>query len=135
MSVSIDRWTCPVCGVTELLEGSHDQLEGQRAAVQTGHAARHAGERRRSGPLTAALAEAAERIAAFRVRLVVAPADLARVRTMVVRRSLPVEVFADSALERGRGYVMTPRRGVRELSTPGDNPGDSDPSRRAGGHG
>lgn len=126
MTVSNDRWTCPDCEVTEHLEGSVDQLGAQRIAVQAGHAARHEAERRRAGPIAAALLDAAETIAAFRVRLVVAPGDLERVRAMIVRRSLPVEVFADSAIPTGRGYVMTPRRGVRELApSPGvDNPGD-----------
>lgn len=125
MTVTADRWTCGECGVTELLDGPVDALEGQRLAAQTGHAARHAGERRKAGPLAAALLDAAERIAAFRVRLVVAPADLERVRGMVVRRGLPVEVFAGDVAP-GTGYVMTPRRGVRELppSPGGDNPGD-----------
>lgn len=128
MTVSVDRWTCPECEVTERLEGTVDTLEAQRLAAQAGHAARHAAERGRAGPLTMALLDAAEAIAAFRVRLVVAPAELERVRAMVVRRSLPVEVFADPALTTGEGYVMRPRRGVRENrppSTGGDNPGDN----------
>lgn len=127
MSVTCDRWTCPECQVTERLDGSVDQLETQRLAVQNGHAARHLAERGAAGPIAGALLDATEIIAAFRVRLVVAPADLDRVRTMTVRRSLPVEVFADSGLETGQGYVMQPRRGVRENRAPspgGENPGD-----------
>lgn len=131
MSVSTDRWTCPDCEVTELADDAVVEFDAWRDAAQTGHAARHAAERERAGPLAGALLDATEIIAAFRVRLVVAPGELDRVRAMVVRRSLPVEVFADSALEVGAGYVMTPRRGVREMhrlrpSTGGDNPGDGD---------
>ena len=128
MSVTSDRWTCEGCGITELLEGEGEGelREAHRFAVQRGHAARHAAERGAAGPLAGALLDAAEVIAAFRVRLVVAPGDLERVRAQIVRRSLPVEVFADSELGAGQGYVMMPRRGVRERppSPPGDNPGD-----------
>lgn len=115
MSVTGDRWTCGECEVTELLEGDGELRDAHRFAAQTGHAARHEAERRRAGPISLALSNAAEVIAAFRVRLVVAPGDLERVRASIVRRSLPVEVFADRALAPGEGYVMQPRRGVREL--------------------
>lgn len=123
MTVTDDRWTCDTCGVTELLEGSGETLDAFRLAAQAGHAARHAAERSTAGPLAGALLDAAEVIAAFRVRLVVAPADHERVRQQMIRRSLPVEVFADSDLAPGEGYVMMPRRGVRERppSTRGDN--------------
>lgn len=115
MTVTDDRWTCSDCEITELLDGEDAEARAtHRRAVQTGHAARHEAERGRAGPLTAALAEAAEVVAAFRVCLVVPPGDVDRMRAQMVRRSLPVEVFADAALGEGQGYVMTPRRGVRE---------------------
>jgi ferredoxin len=113
VSVSVDRWTCGTCGVTEYLEGTHDQLDEQRAQAQRGHAARHAAERSKVGSIADAISEALEQIIEFRVRLVVAGSEVERVRGMVVRRELPIEVFAGDGLEPGQGYVMLPRRGVR----------------------
>jgi hypothetical protein len=124
VSVTAELWTCDECGVTEHLAAARADtpLAEQRRLVQAGHAQRHAAERRRGKPIAAALADAIEALASVRVRLVVAPGDLDRVRSLIVRRGVSIEVFADGAVAAGHGYVMTPRRGVRELppSTPGD---------------
>lgn len=124
MTVTRDVWTCPTCNVTEHLVDGEPALATQRQLVQLGHAERHRAESARSTPLTEALLDALRVLAAFRVRLVVAPGDLERMRELVKRRGVPIEVFAGD-LQPGHGYVMTPRRGVRELSTPGENPGDN----------
>jgi hypothetical protein len=100
--------------VTEYLEGTHDQLDRQRREAQEGHTARHDAERGKAGTIADALADAIDQLVAFRVRLVVAGSEVERVRAMVVRRELPIEVYAGSDLEPGRGYVMLPRRGVRQ---------------------
>lgn len=130
MSIAGDRWTCPDCEVTERLDtlgASPDQLDRARRLAQAGHASRHEHERQRSTSIAGALAEAADQLAAFRIRLVVAPGDVERVRQLVRRRNVPIEVFAGD-LAPGRGYVMQPRRGVRELSpSPAvDSAGDGD---------
>lgn len=117
MSTVPGVWTCPECEVTEHLAGPYDQLAEQQRLAQLGHGERHAAERARATTIAEALLDAIEQLAAFRVRLVVAPADLERVRAMVVRRGVAIEVFAGD-VPAGRGYVMTPRRGVRELHAP-----------------
>lgn len=126
MTVTAELWTCPECEVTEQLDPA-GHLGEQRLLVQLGHTERHRAERRRAGPIAGALVDAIEALAAMRVRLVVSPGDLERVRELVKRRGVAIEVFAGDVPD-GRGYVMTPRRGVRELpSTGGDNPGDGAP--------
>lgn len=114
MSITREVWTCPGCGVTEQLPGPPEQLDEQRRLAQLGHAERHAAEGRRVSTINEALLDAIEQLAAFRVRLVVAADDLERVREIIKRRGVPIEVFAGD-LPTGHGYVMTPRRGVREL--------------------
>lgn len=114
-SVNVDLWSCPSCEVTETLEGTTEQINVARYLVQQGHAARHRAERARVGPIASALLDVTEAIDAFRIRLVVAPADLERIRSLVIRRQLPVEVYADDELATGEGYMIQPRKGVREL--------------------
>lgn len=115
MNLTRELWTCPECEVTEHLPGPADSLDEQHRLAQLGHAERHTAERRRAGPIAGALVDAIEQLAAMRVRLVVAPGDHARVRELVKRRNVAIEVFADSQLALGHGYVMQPRAGVREL--------------------
>jgi hypothetical protein len=120
MTVTAELWTCPDCTVTERLtptvvDGTLLDVDELRRRVQAGHGSRHAAERRQVTDLTTALIEATERIAAFRVRLVVPPGEVERVRSIIVRRSLPIEVFADGTLTDGQAYVAQPRAGVREL--------------------
>jgi hypothetical protein len=114
VTITAELWTCPECEVSESLERGPD-LDERRRTVQLGHAERHRAERKRAQPILEALLEAIEQLAAFRVRLVVAPGDHARVRELVKRRGVAIEVFADSQLALGSGYVMQPRRGVREV--------------------
>jgi len=114
MSTTRELWTCPTCGVSEPLDGvTMVALDHARRSAQDGHAARHAAERTRARPIPEALADAIEAVVTFRVRLVVAPVEFDRVRSMIVRRELPIEVFADDGCEPGTAYVVTPRRGVR----------------------
>lgn len=121
MSTTRELWTCPTCEVSEQLQGASGMaLDLARRAAQDGHAARHTAERARARPIPEAMADAIEAVLTFRVRLVVAPAEFDRVRAQIVRRELPVEVYADDACVPGTAYVVTPRRGVRP-STPGDD--------------
>ena len=113
MAISDDRWTCPDCNVTEHQPDTPAAMDGWRERALQGHAARHRAERSRSMTTADALVHALETVAELRVRVVVSSADFDAVRGAVVRRSLPLEVFADSELEPGQGYVMTPRRGYR----------------------
>ena len=114
MTITGETWTCPACGVVEVLDVPDLGVDDARQLAEVGHRERHAAERGKATTITAALLEAIEQLAAFRVRLVVAPADVERVRELVKRRAVPIEVFAGD-LEPGSGYVMQPRRGVREL--------------------
>jgi len=125
MTTTRELWTCPTCGVSEPLEGGTVMaLDIARRAAQDGHAARHESERSRARPIPEAMADAIEAVVTFRVRLVVASSEFDRVRAQIVRRELPIEVFADDGVTPGTAYVVTPRRGVRPSSTRGDNPGD-----------
>jgi len=115
MSTAGDRWTCESCGVVEALGDAPVSVDEARRLVQAGHAERHAAEQRGAQPITAALVDAIETLEAMRVRLVVAPVDLERLRDTMKRRGWPIDVYADPGLPPGRGYVVQPRRGVREL--------------------
>lgn len=117
MTVTGELWTCPDCHVTERADGLPvTDVPRWRHTVQAGHAARHRAERQRVRTVADALLDATEAIAAFRVRIAVNVTEVDRVRAMIVRRSLPVEVFADANLAPGEAYVTQPRRGVREAT-------------------
>jgi hypothetical protein len=114
VSVTAQLWTCPTCGVTERVEGATElALDTRRRTAQEGHAARHEAEAARAVPLVAALAEVVDVLTSTRPQLVVAAVDADRVRAMVLRRDLPVDVVPGDAVEPGHAYVRQPRRGVR----------------------